>query len=194
LSFFFRAAYRVGFKPWDSGIPPPELVAVVEGERHIETGKALDLGCGTGTNCIYLAQHGWEATGVDFVPRAIKAARMKADSGGVSARFIVGDVTRLTNLNIGSNYRLLLDLGCFHSIPDEGRDAYTSGATAVAASGATMLLFGMIRGAKPSRWGPRGIERGEMLRRFASGWDVVAEESAGPMLGHDTAWYQLRRR
>ena len=31
VSFFFRAAYLVGFKPWDSGVPPPKLIAVVEG-------------------------------------------------------------------------------------------------------------------------------------------------------------------
>src|SRR5438132_11612963 len=67
MSAFFQLAYLVGFKPWDSGVPPPELVEVVEGPQALEPGRALDLGCGTGTNCIYLAEHGWDATGVDFV-------------------------------------------------------------------------------------------------------------------------------
>jgi methylase of polypeptide subunit release factors len=84
MSVFFRAAYLLGFKPWDSGVPPPELVAVVEGKDSLAPGKALDLGCGTGTNCIYMARHGWEATGVDFVPRAISAATRKAVVAGVS--------------------------------------------------------------------------------------------------------------
>src|SRR6266852_7972549 len=48
VSFFFRAAYLVGFKPWDSGVPPPQLVAVVEGSDALLPQKALDLGCGTG--------------------------------------------------------------------------------------------------------------------------------------------------
>ncbi len=194
MSVFFRAAYLLGFKPWDSGVPPPELVAVVEGKDRLAPGTALDLGCGTGTNCVYLTQHGWETTGVDFVPRAIGAARRKAAGAGVSPRFIVGDVTRLTELGVGVGYRLLLDLGCFHSIPDSARDAYLKGATEVAEAGATMLLFCFVRRAKPSRVGPRGVARGEVAQRFTSGWEIVAEEDGRPMLGSDTAWYRLRRR
>lgn len=194
MSFFFRAAYLLGFKPWDSGVPPPELVSVVEGPGRLEPGKALDLGCGTGTNCIYMAKHGWEATGVDFVPRAIAQARTKAATAGASPHLIVGDVTRLTELGIGSGYGLLLDLGCFHSIPEAGRDVYVAGASAVASSGATMLLFAMVRRGDPARVGPRGVARGEVARRFASGWEVVGEEIGRPMFGNDTAWYRLRGR
>lgn len=194
MNIFFRAAYLFGFKPWDHSVPPPELVSVVEGPDHLAPGKALDLGCGTGTNCTYIAQHGWETTAVDFVPRAIAQARRKAAAAGVSPRFIVGDVTRLTELGLGTGYGLLLDLGCFHSIPEAGRDAYVRGATAVADTGATMLLFGMVRRGEPGRIGPRGLARGEVARRFASGWEVVAEEAGQPMLGNDSAWYRLRRR
>lgn len=194
MSAFFRFAYLVGFKPWDSGVPPPELVAVVEGEDRLPAGRVLDLGCGTGTNCVYLAQHGWDATGVDFVPRAIKAAGQRAASAGVSPRFIMGDVTRLTTLGLGSGFDLVFDLGCFHSIPDTGRDAYVTGATELARPGATMLLFGFVRGASPPRFGPRGMARGEVGDRFERGWEVVTETFGGPMFGSDAAWYRLRRR
>jgi len=194
VSFFFRAAYLFGFKPWDSGVPPPELVSVVEGPGRLEPSKALDLGCGTGTNCIYMAQHGWDATGVDFVPRAIEQARRKAAAAGVSPRFVVGDVTRLAEVGVGEGYALLLDLGCFHSIADARRDAYVEGATEVARQDATMLLFGMVRRGDPGRVGPRGMSRGEVAQRFASGWEIVSEEAGRPMFGNDTAWYRLRRR
>ena len=42
-------------------------------------GKALDLGCGTGTNVITLAENGWYAEGMDFVPRAVRIARRKVE-------------------------------------------------------------------------------------------------------------------
>lgn len=194
MSLFFRAAYRFGFKPWDSGVPPPELVSVIEGDGRLAPGKALDLGCGTGTNCIYMAQHAWEATGVDFVPRAIAMAREKAARAKVSPRFVVGDVTRLTERGLDVPFDLLLDLGCFHSIPDAGREGYARGATAVAKPGATMLLFCFVRPDNPRRLGPRGVTRDEIPQRFAAGWDVVSEEKGRPMFGSEALWYRMRRR
>lgn len=50
-----EAYYRAGRPPWDSGVTPPELVAVVEGDNALQRGRALELGCGTGTNAVYLA-------------------------------------------------------------------------------------------------------------------------------------------
>ncbi|HEV2216474.1 MAG TPA: methyltransferase domain-containing protein [Candidatus Dormibacteraeota bacterium] len=191
MSLFFRAAYRFGFKPWDSGVTAPELVAFVESNPG---GKALDLGCGTGTNCIYLAQHGWDVTGVDFVPRAIRLAKTKAQRAGVTPRLIVGDVTRLVDMGVGDGYRLIFDVGCFHSIPDSGRAAYVRGATAVAAPGATMLLFCFLRGEGSRRPGPRGVARGEVRERFATTWDVVSEQAGSPFAGYEAAWYTLRKR
>jgi SAM-dependent methyltransferase len=194
VSVFFRAAYRFGFKPWDSGATPPELVAVVDGEDRLLPGRGLDIGCGTGTNSIYLAQHGWDPTGIDFVPRAVKMAKDKAAAAHVAPRLIVGDVTRLTALGIGADYGLLLDVGCFHSIPDAGRDAYVLGVTEVARAGAIFLLFGFVRGDKGSRIGPRGLSGSEIVARFATGWEVLSEKAGGPMLGGVGTWYRMRRR
>lgn len=195
MSLFFRAAYLVGFKPWDSGEPPPQLVAVVEGPDALPPQKALDLGCGTGTNSIYIAQHGWDVTGIDFVPRAVTVAKRKAAEAQTSPRLMVGDVTRLAELGIGTDYSLLLDLGCFHSIPDAARDAYVRGVTAVARAGATFLIFGFVRiDGSGSRLGPRGLAPAEVAQRFAGGWAVDAENRGGPMFGSAAYWYTLRRR
>jgi len=141
-----------------------------------------------------MARHGWEATGVDFVPRAINIAKRKAAGVGASPRLLVGDVTRLQELGIGTGYGLLLDLGCFHSIPDERRDDYVRGATSVAAAGATMLIFGFVRGEKQSRIGPRGFGDDEVSQRFEAGWEMVSETKGGPMFGASASWYRLRRR
>ncbi|MDK1118669.1 MAG: methyltransferase domain-containing protein [Anaerolineae bacterium] len=67
-NLFFKLIYY--FKPpWDTGISPPELFDFI---KNNPAGAAIDLGCGTGTNLIRLAQAGWDVTGVDFVARAIK--------------------------------------------------------------------------------------------------------------------------
>ena len=63
---------------WDGTEPRPELTELAKGRAP---GRALDLGCGTGSDVLYLAGLGWDATGVDFVPRAIATARSRA--GGI---------------------------------------------------------------------------------------------------------------
>ena len=79
---FYRLAYRSGRPRWDTTQSRPELVELTHSRP---AGRALDLGCGTGTDCIYLADQGWEALGVDFAPKAIAIARSRAAASGSSA-------------------------------------------------------------------------------------------------------------
>ncbi|NJL93940.1 MAG: methyltransferase domain-containing protein [Anaerolineae bacterium] len=74
---FFWMRYLRGKTPWDTNITPPEVVRLVA-EGRTPPGRALDLGCGTGTNALYLARQGWQADGVDFIGQAVRAARRKA--------------------------------------------------------------------------------------------------------------------
>ncbi|MBU5615136.1 class I SAM-dependent methyltransferase [Geomonas azotofigens] len=62
------------------------IMALIPGRR------ALDLACGEGRNCIYLAQHGFEATGVDISPRGLERARRRAAEVGVSVELIEADL------------------------------------------------------------------------------------------------------
>ena len=111
----------LGKPKWDSGITPPELQDFVATRP---AGRALDLGCGTGTNVQYLASHGWRATGVDFVPKAILAGRAKLKRARLSADLRVGDVTRLRELSTG--FDLILDIGCYHCLSAERMVAYAA--------------------------------------------------------------------
>lgn len=174
---FFELWYRFGRPPWDTGVPPPELVAVVEGA--LPPGRAIDLGCGTGTNVVYLARHGWDAVGVDFAPRAIAAARRKAHEAGVSARFHVADVTALPGL--GAPFDLALDMGCLHSLPRAGRASYASGLARILRTGSLYLLYAFTS---------RAPEH-EVRSLFAPAFEVenVVEGSGRP-----SAWYTMRRR
>jgi len=99
----------------------------------------LDLGCGTGTNVITLAQRGWQVVGVDFVKRAIQSARRKADQTGVSAEFVVSDVTRLEKVD--GDFDLVLDIGCFHSLDTRERESYLQNLERLTKPGSTFLVY-----------------------------------------------------
>jgi methylase of polypeptide subunit release factors len=120
-SFFYRFGFRFGSPGWDSAEPQPELTQLVDGRRP---GRALDLGCGTGANAIYLGRQGWDVIGVDFVPEAVATAKERALKALCQARFIVGDVTHLRQVGISGPFDLLVDIGCYHAIPGGLRDAY----------------------------------------------------------------------
>jgi len=90
---FFNLWYYFN-PPWDTGITPPEVVEAIEGPEALRPGRALDLGCGTGTNSLYLARHGWNVVGVDLAVRAIRQARRKAEEeAGLTVEFHTADVT-----------------------------------------------------------------------------------------------------
>ena len=173
----YRLAYRVGLTVWQRRTPPAELIALVEGPCALAPGRALDIGCGTGTDTIYLATHGWDVTAVDMVPKALAAARRNAASAGVAARFIEGDVTRLHGLGAGDGYTLLLDFGCFHTLPEDLRPAYVNSVSRAAAPDATLLLYGFRR---PPKTAPMhaGVTVDEIRQRFTTGWELVNAERA----------------
>lgn len=181
---FFQLAYLVGFKPWDSGVSPPELVELVEGPHALPPGRAIDLGCGTGTNCRYLLTHGWDVTGVDYVPRAISAAKRKAPE----ATLVIGDVTRLADLGVDGPFDLLLDLGCFHSITEDRRGAYVSEASRIAKAGGTFLLFAFGEKGQATPFAPET----EIRERFGEDFEVVEVRAGAPF--RRQTWYRMVRK
>ncbi|MEW5868767.1 MAG: class I SAM-dependent methyltransferase [Chloroflexota bacterium] len=133
----FYTLFYLRRPPWDSGISPPELMAFIESHPP---GKALDLGCGTGTNAITLARHGWQTTGVDFVGSAIRQAHRKARQAGLDIDFRQGDVTQLQNIRSGP-FDLVLDIGCLHSLTPQGKAAYIANLEQLLAPGGTFLVY-----------------------------------------------------
>jgi SAM-dependent methyltransferase len=172
----YRALYRLGLVFWQRSAPPADLVGLVEGPSSLRPGRALELGCGTGTDTVYLATHGWDVTAVDIVPKALATARRNAATAGVAPRFIHGDVTRLQDLGVGDGYDLMLDFGCFHTLPKDRRPGYVTGVSGVATPGATLLLYGFER---PPKAAPlhAGLTADEVRQRFCpAGWDLVSAE------------------
>ncbi len=73
MKWLYNWMYRNNRVPWDLG-PRKELVAAVESGR-LQPCRAIDLGCGSASNAIFLARRGFEVTGTDYSPAAIALCR-----------------------------------------------------------------------------------------------------------------------
>lgn len=146
MSRYYRFAYAVGFKPWeqDAENVAPQLYSLLareEADHEPLYGLALDLGCGTGRWSIDLAKRGWDVTGIDLIPKAVRGARLRAEQAGVDARFVEGNVTALRETEVGTGFRLLLDVECFNHLSDEQRAMVGNEVDAVAGPDGAILLL-----------------------------------------------------
>ena len=177
----FELLYRFGRPRWDTGITPPELVDLV---ARIPAGRAVDLGCGTGTNAVHLAQRGWDVIGVDFSSLAIERAQRRArDAALERMRFLRADVTELPDLG---TFDLAYDIGCLHAVPARRRPRYATWLATSLRPGAPYLLYAFTSTGR----GP-GIARAEVERLFAASFVLERSEEG---TGRPSAWYRFARR
>jgi len=178
-TFLWR--YVRGRTPWDTGVTPPEVVDYI---KSAPPGRALDLGCGTGTNAIAMTKQGWQVVGIDFISGAIRQARKKAACENVTVDFQVGDVTRLDPILGPFDY--ILDIGCLHSLASDQRQLYAEGVKRLIGSGGMYMLYAWM----PRDW--KGRKRGIAPETLTSLFTpplrlekkVVGEEGGGP-----SVWY-----
>jgi SAM-dependent methyltransferase len=151
------ARYRDGDLPWDTGSPDPHLVELVQRHQPV-SGKALEVGCGTGTNCIWLAEQGFEVLGIDVSPTAIQQAETKAAGVG-SVRFACLDF--LEEKVPDGPFDLVFDRGCFHVFDDAADRALFAErvAQAVAPDGQWVSIIGSTEGPARDHGPPRRSAR-----------------------------------
>ena len=129
-----------GQPKWDTGISPPELLDFIDKNKPA---RAIDIGCGTGTNVITLAKAGWQVTGVDFAPRAIQLSKQKLNSSRAQADLRISDATNLNGI-VGP-YEFALDIGCFHSIQKDGKAKYLKQLDRILVPNGFWLMYGFLK-------------------------------------------------
>lgn len=166
----FESSY-LGTPAWDIGRPQPAIVRLAETGKI--TGSVLDVGCGTGENVLYLAEHGYAAAGVDGAPTAIKKARAKAKRRGLNASFEVGDALNLPTPERA--YDTVIDSGLFHVFSDDERPRFRESLGRVLRRGGTYFLM-CFSDRQPGDWGPRRVTQDEIRAVFRDGWRVNSIE------------------
>lgn len=163
--------YAEGFLPWDSDEPAPELVAAVE-SGAIAPGRALEVGCGTGTNAVWLVRRGFDVVAVDIAPLAIERARAKADEAGVEIRFAVHDF--LAAPPEGPPFDLVFDRGVLHTFDEhEARARFARHVgRSLADGGQWLTLAGSTEGG-PRETGPPRRSARDLMNAIEPELEVV---------------------
>ena len=112
---FWETRYQEGNLPWDSGEVDEHLAQYVT-EAPAPGSRALDVGCGTGTNTIWLQRLGFDAVGVDLSPKAIEMANAAKGESGVECNFRLGDM--ILGFDVREKFDFMFDRGCFHTFSD----------------------------------------------------------------------------
>lgn len=199
MKWMYEMMYRYSFVPipYDVG-PRQELVSLVE-NRRIKPCRAIDLGSGTASNVVYLAQQGFDMTGVDFSPAAVEIGRNRAHEAGVEAVFIEDDLTNLQHVK--GTFDLLVDYGTLDDLSPPQRNLYMKNVLPLTHKNSLFLLYCFEW---ESRWwerlllfmGAMAIEPGEVERRFGDNFTIerIAGGNTGSSLMPATATYLMARK
>ena len=181
----FEQWYFRGQTPWDTGISPPELLEFIETHKP---GRAVDIGCGTGTNVVTLARAGWQVTGIDFASRAIRKAKRKVMDANVPAELYVRDATKM--VGISGPFDLAFDLGCFHGILPLRRTNYLEELDRILAPGGFWLMYGFL--AADADHAQPGMDDAA-IRDLSARFTLLSRRDGFDNRGRNSAWFLFQK-
>lgn len=194
---FYDWMYRRG-APWESG-PRAELVDLIESGNVTPESvgpRAVDIGCGTGADSVFLAEHGFEVVGFDLSSVAIEKARAAAEAAGVTPELIVANIFDLPAMG---PFDFLFDGGTVDDFPRSRRPEVVQVINDLSRPGSILALWCFygpdadlprLSFEGPSRWGAPGIEPDELNDLFGRAWEIAPVSGSGEE--HD-AFFVLKR-
>lgn len=181
--------FYLGRPPWDTGVSPPELKRFLD---KAAPGRALDVGCGTGTNLVTMAEAGWQVVGMDIAWLSVLWARLKLRRNGVEGRVFYGDVT--ADPDVHPPFDLILDIGCYHGLSRFGREDYRTHIREWLRPGGTLLMYAHRQGDGESSHGITEADLDAFQSFLTMKWrddgDEVRPEGGG---GYPATWVRFDR-
>lgn len=162
--------YEKGDTPWETGHPSSELERVLA-EVPIRPGRALEPGCGTGVNAVWLAQQGFDVTALDLSPLAIDRARQRADEAGARVHFLAADVLD-PPAELSGPFDFFFDRGCYHVVRREDPAAYLDALLRLTRPGTLgLVLAGNAR--EPHEPGPPVVSEEQIRAELGPLFDIL---------------------
>jgi SAM-dependent methyltransferase len=188
----WNESYAAGELPWDTGEPEPLLVEFVTSGR-VQPTLTLEIGAGTGTNSLWLAERGFDVLGIDIAPLAVERANEKLEGRRLGCRFATLDF--LAASPHGGPFQFIFDRGCFHVFDEHEERARFSArvAAALAPGGLWLSLVGSTEG-PPREVGPPRRSAGEVILAIEPALEIVELRTAEFRSHGAKAWFCLARR
>lgn len=168
----WEECYRKGETPWDHGEPSPGLVDFLESEKY-KPGKVLVPGCGVGHDCIALARHGFEVTGIDVSSLALQKANALASQQSLPVHYARSDCL-LPPPEWERAFDWVFEHTCFCAIDPADRDRYVESMRFVLREGGHLL--GIFFNIQPETGPPFGATREELNDRFGRHFELLLEK------------------
>jgi len=155
---------------WVAGTASPELIQMVWQQDIPAGSRVLEVGCGVGTESVFLAVRGMKVSGLDISEAAVKRASQLAAIYGVQVDFRAGNVLALPYP--AAEFDVICDQGVFHHLYDDERATYCEQILKALKPGGKFLLRSYsdaIPGNEPQ---PRRIKSRELLNTFSKHFEL----------------------
>jgi 2-polyprenyl-3-methyl-5-hydroxy-6-metoxy-1,4-benzoquinol methylase len=132
--------------------------------------KALDLGCGPGTQAIELSRLGFETTGADISPSAVRKADERAKKEGMAVTFICDDIL---NTQLSDTYDVIIDRGCFHVLDADQRSNYLHSVLRLLDGNGYLLLKTFHKQETCETGPPNRFDAADIIKIFSDSFELV---------------------
>jgi len=183
--------YRKGrWAPWNSDLPAAPVLQEAIKKKEIKPCRTVVLGCGSGSNAIFLAKKGFDVTAIDVAPSALGIAMADAKKAGVKVRWVLADVLKLPE---SKPYDLIFDRGCYHNVRYVDAAGFVASMKQLTRPGSRCFVFSCNRDSAP------GIREKTMRDDFSELFDFEWIRKATLHTGingrnHHDAWSVMLRR
>ncbi len=164
--------YQTGAETvWDTGHASTELKRMVEAGQ-IKPCRTVEIGCGVGSDAIYLAGRGFDVTAIDIAPTALNRAARKAEQAGVKVTWLLADILNPPTLE---PFDVVYDRGCYHEVRQRDPKAYVAALKKLTHDRSKVLILAGNAN-KDSFWrfeGPPRVKEQDIRDDFANGFRLL---------------------
>jgi len=170
----YKSAKKPEDLPWHEAEPPPLLVQALN--QRDQPGRALDVGCGSGTYSIYMAKRGYQVTAIDFMPQAVAMLQNRLKNHNLPIEALQADVGKWTT---DEPFDVVLDVGCLHTPAMIDLAAYKEKLLSWLVPGGDFILVHFGRRGWWDWWpiGPNRVYADILRRHFAPEFKLIEDVS-----------------